>query len=256
MARKRSRRKEPNRFDFRLKERYKIEEGVLDTRSVLKLRRLFNHNIIAKLDFIIEKGKEADVYVADPGSKIKEGFVVVKMFRMETSNFYKRVDYMHGDPRFGKIKGGIYDLVSEWCKKEYGNLKIAQDAGVHAPKPYFRNENVLAMEFIGEDGIAARQLRKTILEEPEKAFDSIIEDIKKLYENNLVHADVSEYNVLVKNGIPYLIDFGQAVVLKHPKADAFLERDIINITYYFNKRYNLGKDYEKVLAYVKGSGSI
>ncbi len=60
----------------------------------------------------------------------------------------------------------------------------------------------------------------------------------------LVHADLSEYNILVKGKKPYLIDFGQAVVLKHPNASAFLERDIKNILQYFKKAYRIEKDFD------------
>ena len=75
------------------------------------------------------------------------------------------------------------------------------------------NESILAMEFIGdENGTPAPQLRNTTVEEPEKFLDMIIKQIKALYNGGLVHADLSEYNILVYQEKPYLIDMGQAVV--------------------------------------------
>jgi len=61
-----------------------------------------------------------------------------------------------------------------------------------------------------------------------------------------VHSDLSEYNILMKGDVPYLIDFGQAVVTAHPKALEFLRRDIENIYSYFSKKYSISTDPEKI----------
>jgi RIO kinase 1 len=250
MSQMRSKRKRRRREDYMLSEQLKIEEGVFDNRTMQRLGKLFTHGIISSLGFLLARGKEADFYIADPGEKIKEDFVGVKIFRIETSSFFNRIDYMLGDPRFPKIKRDIYWIVNEWCKKEYGNLKIAETAGVHAPRPYYFNGNVLAMEFIGYNDRVASQLKLATLENPREVMRLIIEDVKRLYENELVHADLSEYNVLMKGDIPYIIDFGQAVVTKHPNAMHFLRRDVENIVGYFNRKYGLKVDSEKVYSYL------
>lgn len=247
-----SKRKRPTREKHMMHEQLKIEEGVFDNRTMLKLGKLFSHGIISKLGFLISKGKEANVYIADGGEAINEQFVAVKIFRIETSSFYSRTSYMLGDPRFPKIKRDIFWIVNEWCKKEFGNLKIATAAGVHCPKPYYFNGNVVAMEFIGNGDFIAPQLKNVVLEDPQKVLKTIIGDIKKLYENELVHADISEYNILMHDGKPYLIDFGQAVITKHPNGMMFLRRDIENITKYFNRKYHLEIDSEEVYSYVIG----
>ena len=252
MSRKRSKRKQPEREEFVLHEHEKIEEGVFDKRTMLRLRRLFTHDIISSLGFVIATGKEADVYLADPGSKISADAVVVKIFRIETSGFARRMLYITGDPRFGKIKGGMNNVVNEWCKKEYGNLKIAALAGVHAPKPYYFNGNILAMEFIDNNGVPASTLKDTELSNPTEILSVIISAIKKLYAKGLVHSDVSEYNILLRGGTPYLIDFGQAVVLGHPEASYFLQRDVENIIAYFEKKYGISRNIGETLAYITG----
>ena len=253
MSRKVSTRKRPDRDVHMLKEQLKIEEGVFDNRTMMALWRMFNHNIVSRLEFIIAKGKEADVYLADAGSSIAGELVVLKIFRVETSSFDKRVDYMFGDPRFDKIrKNNIYEIVTTWCKKEYGNLKIAQMAEIHAPIPYYFKDNILAIEFIGSDSTPSQILKEVALEEPEKVLNTILSDIKKLYVAELVHGDISEYNILIKEGVPYIIDFGQAVVLNHPSAEKFLQRDIYNITTYFRKRYGIDMDLDKELARITG----
>ncbi|MEM0086781.1 MAG: serine protein kinase RIO [Candidatus Micrarchaeaceae archaeon] len=239
---KRSKRKRPSREEFMLNEQVKIEEGVFEKRTMLKIADLFTHGVISRLNFIIARGKEADIYLANAGSKIGESIVVVKIFRVETSLFDRRIDYIVGDPRFGKIKHSMRAIVEEWCKKEYINLKMAEEAGVHAPKPYMFSGNVLAMEFIGNDSVPAPTLKEALINNPNDILKEIIDDIRKLYKVGIVHADISEYNILVKDGIPYMIDFGQAVSVKHPKAEDLLKRDVFNIVSYFNKTYGLNAD--------------
>ncbi len=254
MSRKLSTRKRPARDVHMIKEQLKIEEGVFDNRTMMCLWRMFNHNIITRLDFIISRGKEADVYAADAGTgTAPERFVALKIFRYETSGFDKRIEYMTGDPRFERIKTGIFDIVNTWCKKEYGNLLAAGRAGVHAPRPYYFRGNVLAMELIGdEEGTPARTLKESRLDNAEEVLDTVLSDIKKLYSSNLVHSDISEYNILINKGIPYLIDFGQAVIAKHPKAEEFLERDVSNIVNYFSKRYGVKRDKYAALKGIRG----
>ena len=246
MARRVSKRKRPSREEMVLREQLKIEEGVFDTRTMLNLGKLFTHNIISYMHFIIARGKESDIYLAEPGSAIKGDVVVVKIFRIETSSFDRRLDYIIGDPRFEKIKRNMFHIVNTWCKKEFGNLKLAEIANVNAPKPYASFGNVLAMEFIGENGVPAKSLKESELENPEKVFKEIIKNVKKLYRVDLVHGDLSEYNILMKGEKPYIIDFGQAVVTAHPKAFEFLKRDITNIVNYFSKKYNLNEDPEEI----------
>ncbi len=252
MSRKLSTRKRPERDEHMIKEQLKIEEGVFDNRTMMAIWRMFNHNIVSRMDHIISKGKEADVYLADSGSSIAGKYTVLKIFRMETSSFDKRVEYMFGDPRFDKIrKNNLREIVETWCKKEFGNLKIAQIAEVHSPIPYYFKDNVLAIEFIGTESTPSPILKNIEVRDPERVLSSIVEDIRKLYKAELVHGDISEYNILMKGDNPYLIDFGQAVVLSHPNAERFLERDVSNIASYFRKRYGINKDAEKLLLEIR-----
>jgi serine/threonine-protein kinase RIO1 len=84
----------------------------------------------------------------------------------------------------------------------------------------------------------------------EKDLDSILDDVRKMHRAGLVHADLSEYNVMMGD-VPYLIDFGQGVVLRHPHAERFLERDVAIILKYFAK-YGVRRDLEKTLKWIRG----
>ncbi len=251
MARRVSRRKEPSREEFMLKEQLKIEEGVFDRRTIMAIGKTFTRGIVSRMLFIIARGKESDVYLADAGEKIDKEVVVLKIFRLETSSFKARIDYITGDRRFQRRLSTDTQLINAWCKKEFGNLKLAKSARVSVPEPYTFSNNVLAMEFIGTDGVPSPRLRDIEIENPEHMLNLILKNIKRLYDVGLVHGDISEYNILVKNGEPVLIDFGQAVVTDHPRAMEFLERDIANILTYFRKTYGLQKDLEKELEKIK-----
>jgi len=83
-------------------------------------------------------------------------------------------------------------------------------------------------------------------------FWKIIDNMKTLYcKAKIVHADLSEYNIMVWRRDPVFFDFGQAVLRSHPNADFFLERDVRNIVSFFRKR---GVDVEakSVLARILG----
>ena len=90
------------------------------------------------------------------------------------------------------------------------------------------------MEFIGKNGVPAPHLREVPLQAASSWYDKIVEMVKDLYHKaKLVHGDLSEYNILVPNGYPMLIDFAQAVTIEHPEAREFLRRDIDNLNNYF-----------------------
>ena len=256
MAHRVGKRKRSSREDYMLHEALKIEEEVFDTRTMLRLKNMFSKGIISKLHFKIATGKEADIYLAEPGVNITAELVIIKIFRIETSAFRNRMRYIIGDPRFGRIKSDIYSIVNEWCKKEYGNLKFAEMAGIHAPKPYLFSGNVLAMEFIGTDGVPSKPLKETGTTNPKETLESILADVKKLYNSGLVHADLSEYNILMKGNVPYLIDFGQAVVLEHTNAMEFLRRDIDTILAYFSKNYKIEKNADDVFKLITGKAAL
>ena len=251
MARRVSKRKQPDRDDFRVKEQWKIEEGVFDRKTMMNIEKVFTQGIVSRMIHIISKGKEADVYLAEAGEKVNEEYVVLKIFNQENTSFKRRTEYVKGDPRFDGVRADVRSIIRIWCRKEYGNLKIAEEAQVSAPKPYYFKGNVLAMQLIGDDGVPSPILKDIEIENPERVLDEIIENMKRLYSANLVHGDISEYNILIKDGMPFLIDIGQGVSLGHPKAGEFLERDVTNILYYFKKTYGVERNQEKVVSQIK-----
>ena len=83
------------------KEHFKIHEGVFDTKTLKLLTSLANKRYFKTLDHPISTGKEADVYRATT----KDGFIAVKMYRIETSKFVKTMHkYIDGDPQALKTR--------------------------------------------------------------------------------------------------------------------------------------------------------
>jgi len=209
-------------------------EAVLDKRTAMILYGLINQGYLDGMKGIVSSGKESNVYWATVEKDGKVQDLAVKIYRTSTMDFNRIWVYIQGDPRFGRVKKGTRSIVYRWAEKEFKNLRLADEAGVRVPKPIISRGNVLVMEFIGEDGVSAPRLKEAVVDDPESVFEIIMDDVVKLYRNaELVHADLSEYNVLLWNE-PVIIDVSQAVLLSHPLALEFLIRDLRNVLRYFS----------------------
>ncbi len=237
--------KKPLKEDYQLKEQRKIASDVFDRQTLLTLSKLMKKGLIKNVDYPISTGKEANVFRA---TDMDDNYVAIKIYKIETAQFFRKMEYLEGDSRFEGIKNKEKEIVFAFAHKEYKNLEICEKNGVDSPIPIFVQRNVLVMSFLGEGGLPYPTLH-TIGPKSEKDLDSILKNIKKMYKANLVHADISEYNILMGEK-PYIIDFGQGVVLSHPKAEDFLKRDVENILNYF-KRFGIKKNKEEVLRWIK-----
>jgi RIO kinase 1 len=221
----------------------KTENEVFDKSTLHTFEKLISDRIIDMLDFPISTGKEANIFRAiTPDKK----FVAVKVYRTSTAMFRDVSKYILGDPRFKSIHNKRKDIVYAWTKKEYKNLKRLEEIGVRAPKAIISINNVLVMQYIGSKNHPAPLLKDVVLSNPKEVFDTIIKFIFKMYkEADLVHADLSSYNILMYKSKPYIIDIGQGVLLEHPNSLEFLKRDIHNIVNYF-KKLDIRADEQKI----------
>ena len=213
------------------KEIFKVFNEVFDGRTLKVLEKMRGENY-EELESCVSTGKEANVFRA----KTKGGFVAVKIFRMYTSSFDNMSDYIIGDPRFSHVSKKKHEIVYLWAKKEFRNLSKAFEAGVRVPKPLACNKNVLIMEFIGENGMASPLIKDVNIINPQKYYDEIMENVKKLYLANLIHADLSEFNILDYKHKPVFIDMGQSVLREHPNSMIFLRKDIYNVNRFFARK--------------------
>jgi RIO kinase 1 len=221
---------------------FKVQDEVFDRRVLMDLYALTSKGVITSLGGAVSTGKEANIFRAK-GEDDKD--LAVKIYRINTSNFKAMQNYLLGDPRFGSIKGTKRAIIVAWTRKEFRNLNRAEEVGVKVPHPIAMRENILVMEMVGELKAPAPQIKDVTLEpkEAELAFEKIAEYVSILYNKaNLVHADLSEFNILYHEGEPVIIDMGQSVTLEHPMARSFLERDISNLARHFKKKYGVGSE--------------
>ena len=210
----------------------KVMDDVLDKTTIMTLSKLINSGIISYINGVIGSGKESKMYWAvDPDGKD----VALKIYLVTASTFKKRTPYLVDDPRFSHIKKGTRNMVEIWAQKEFRNLMQCAKSGIPSIKPIHVLKNILVIEFVGKNGVPAKTLVETEIDEND--YKDAISIISQLYKKaKLVHADFSEYNIFkTENGL-IVFDLGSAVDIRHKNAKEFLERDIKNISRFFVKR--------------------
>ncbi|VVB76320.1 RIO-type serine/threonine-protein kinase Rio1 [Candidatus Tiddalikarchaeum anstoanum] len=219
---------------------FRVRNEVFDE-STIRVLDKFRHEYFEDLEHCISTGKEANIFRATT----KDGFVAVKIFRTYTTSFERMAKYIEGDPRFARVKKSRHSLVYLWCRKEFKNLSKAASIGINVPKVYVFRKNVLVMELIGENGCPAPMLKDVTLDNYQEWYDEIIAIMVKLYKGDLVHADLSEFNILVFKSRPVIIDMAQSVLVEHPEALNFLKKDLYNVNAYFLKKKCKIKSWEE-----------
>jgi len=216
-------------------ERRKILDEVFDQNTLLAIYRLINRKVLSTLDFPISTGKEANVFHAtSPDGR----HLAVKIYRVGNADFKNKWKYILGDPRFKNIRQGSRNIILEWTRKEFINLQRLFENGIPVPQPYAYFENVLAMEYLGDATGPAPLLKNTELscEDAEALYKILLDVLREMiHKAKLVHADFSEFNIILFKGKPVIIDVAQAVSIRHPNAEEFLKRDVENFCRFFNK---------------------
>ena len=211
-----------------------VGSEVFDRLTLETLYKLAKMGYINQLQGAISTGKEANVFkgIDDEGN-----FVAVKIYRVGTSDFKKMQYYIQGDPRFNVRTSNKRQLINTWVTKELRNLTRAQEVGVRVPRPIIAKNNILVMEFIGDEiGNPAQLMRQSKISDPEYVANKILDYVKILYKDaKLVHGDLSGYNILIEDGEPVIIDISQGVMVDHPISKELLNRDIDNLFGDFKK---------------------
>ncbi|HYA33177.1 MAG TPA: serine protein kinase RIO [Candidatus Bathyarchaeia archaeon] len=215
---------------------FKVRSEVFDEHTLKALYRIASSGLIQALGGPISTGKEANVFHA-VGPHGRE--LAIKIYRIKTSDFKAMHEYIVGDYRFAHVRRTKKDVVFAWTKKEFRNLTRACKARVRVPEPLTYKGNVLVMQFIGRDGVACPPLKQAVtrLENVNDVYDATVEFMIRLYKDaRLVHADLSEYNILIDDTAnPVFIDMGQSVPVQHPRAPEFLQRDVDNVVRFFRQ---------------------
>ncbi len=227
-------------------------EQVLDPRTQMILLQLINRGIISEIHGVVSTGKEANVYHAiteSPDADADPIHRAVKVYKTSILVFKDRAKYVQGEFRFrhGYNKTNNRAMVKMWADKERRNLARIHDAGIPSPEPIALRNHVLVMDFVGDrKGKAAPRLKDvrfqdiTPDEEEQKWLHLYIQMMcymRVLYQTcHLVHADLSEYNILYHQDKQWIIDVSQAVEHDHPRSLEFLRTDVKNMSDFFRSR--------------------
>jgi RIO kinase 1 len=232
-------------------ETYKIMASVFDRSTLLTLYHMIHREVFDVFYGVVSTGKEANIFCAL--DKLGN-FVAVKIYRIATSDFRSMHRYLAGDPRFRRVPKERRRIIFSWASREFKNLRRAHEAGVPVPRPLDQKKNVLAMEFIGEEGVPYPRMKDETPRNPEKAFRVLVEAAKTLYRKaGLVHSDLSEYNVLLSPD-PVLIDFSMGTDIGNPMTPELLRRDMENLVRYFGKLGVETPEVQELVRKVMGEG--
>lgn len=228
-----------------------VEEGLVD-------------EVVRKL----MSGKEAEVYVVRCGDEVR----CAKVYKeAEQRSFRQSVQYTEGrkvkNSRRARAmeKGSRYgrrEQEQAWQSAEVDALHRLAAAGVRVPQPYNFLEGVLLMELVTDAaGNAAPRLNDLALsaEQAREYHRGLIMQVVRMLCAGIVHADLSEYNVLVGADGPVIIDLPQAVnAAGNNSAGAMLQRDVANLSAYFGQFAPelLATDYGREIWAIYESGKL
>jgi len=217
-------------------ELYKIANEVFDRTTKETLAYLHRRGKIEELYGVISTGKEANVFA---GVDADGRRIAVKVYRTYTTEFRRIWEYLAADPRVGYLPKDMRKLIFVWTRREFKNLQRAIKYAVRVPEPIIFRNNVLVMEFIGDEAPAPRlkdverELERSDFEE---LYDYLMGVIERLWRRgDMVHGDLSEYNVLLWEG-PVVIDWSQATVRRNRMSVELLKRDLRNVINYFGRK--------------------
>ncbi|HXX87750.1 MAG TPA: RIO1 family regulatory kinase/ATPase [Candidatus Acidoferrum sp.] len=209
----------------------------------LAINALVKANVLEAFGKPLGVGKEADVYDALTPERKQ---VAVKFHRLG------RISFRQTQRKRGYTKehaGWLYQSRIA-AEKEIKALRLLHPFGIAVPEPISQNRHVIVMGMI--KGVELAKLRK--IPRPERTLKEILRNVRKTYlKAEVIHGDLSEYNIILKPDRHILIiDWPQYVTREHPNAEQLLTRDIKNILRYFSRRRMLKVRLKEALDYVNG----
>ena len=249
-------------------------EQVLDPRTRMILLQMINRGVVSEVNGVISTGKEANVYhamsiVTGEGSDElpKEAHRAIKVYKTSILVFKDREKYVTGEFRFrqGYNRSSNRAMVKVWAEKEWRNLKRIHAAGIPCPEPVYLRLHVLGMSFVGDSkGVPAPRLKDVEFTEKypqlrwRAVYIELVGYMRILHQVcRLVHADLSEYNVLYHNDRSWIIDVSQSVGHDHPRSLDFLRMDIKNVSDFCRRKDVAVLSERKVFEYIiNPQGSI
>jgi RIO kinase 1 len=207
---------------------------------------LIDDEVIDEILYPVKSGKEATLYCARGGRRAPAELVAVKVYKPQQFRSFRNDSvYQEGrvilDSRARRAAGkrtrfGREVQSSLWTNHEFETLRVLARAGSNVPRPLGRSSGALAMEWIGEADAPAPQLKELRFSPTEALplFEQLLADIETWLACNVVHGDLSAYNILFDGQRLVAIDFPQACDPRtNANAPMLLARDVDNVCRYF-----------------------
>ena len=205
---------------------------------------------------MIKGGKEASVYLCETKTGNRSPFLAAKVYRPrrfrnlkndhlyregrenldENGNSIRNAGMLHAIRK--KTEYGKLLTHTAWIEYEYRTLQILHRAGADVPVPYTRGNNAILMSYIGAENLAAPTLQEVHLSQVEarRLYTRSLYNVEIMLDHDLIHGDLSAFNILYWQGEITLIDFPQAINPdQNVNAYWILERDITRLCEYFNQ---------------------
>jgi RIO kinase 1 len=218
------------------------------------IQEFIDEGLISEVLNVVKSGKEATVYRCRADGSLGVPFAAAKVYHSSSHRSFKRAAIYEegrvvaeGQVRRAlekKTEFGHKAQLGLWVDHEFQLLSNLQYAGVDVPIPFACTETAVLMEYVGAEDDPAVQLQHAQLAEGEAEglFDRVLEDVEAMMRQNVVHGDLSAFNILYHRGRIAIIDFPQAVdPRQNQNAKTLLERDIAHVLQYF-ARHQVGLD--------------
>ncbi len=220
------------------------------------LGNFYQDNVITDVLSKVKGGKEANVYCCTAHDAVGVELVAAKVYRpRQQRNLRNDKMYRDGRPVLKAdgtaVKGSDHRMIramnkksdygktvqhTSWLMYEYTTLAALHQAGAAVPKPYAVNDNCIVMGYRGSETAGAPTLHEIDLEESEALplFQEVMRNIALMLEREMIHGDLSAFNILYWEGEITLIDFPQVTHSRNnDNAHLILSRDVRRVCDYF-----------------------
>jgi RIO kinase 1 len=210
-----------------------------------RIQPLVDDGLVDEVLYQLMSGKEATVYAVRCGEQVRCAKVYKEAMQR---SFKKAAQYQEGrkvrNTRRARAmekgsKFGRKQQEDAWQNTEVDALFKLAKAGVRVPQPYGCYDGVLLMELVtDEKGDVAPRLNDVSMTAEQAVEDhtQIMHYVKQMLCIGLVHGDLSEFNVLVDDYGPVIIDLPQVVdAAANNNAFSMLCRDVRNMSEYYGQ---------------------
>jgi len=229
-----------------------------DSADIAALEEFVEEGMIGAVLGVVKSGKEATVYRCTGGPQLDRELVAAKVYHdaghrtFNQSSQYEQGRWVGSRTVRAAIAAkkelGRQYQGALWVDHEFETLSNLGYAGADVPEVFACTERAILMEFIGDDDGAAPLLQHADISDAQAAplFDRVLWNIELWTRENIVHGDLSPFNILYRDGRLFVIDFPQAVDPRsNTSARTLLERDIDRVTTFF-ARYGVEADASRI----------